>query len=344
MRIPLKGTGPTYALKRVSGVERIISGVCTSSRKDNESDILDADGANWKLPLPLLADHQVGIEIGSVTKLWREGEKIKFMASVASEDSWARIISNRKTGISIGFDPQTVEPLKGGRHRVKNFQIVEISLVEGQANDDARVERVEQRVMKSAAAPSRSDSARVYYYGKSAAVAKPKAPPVVNERADVSPEPNHTPYTAGVVADWGIKNLSKPAVPNDLRDSETRSKFLTESSEHCADVAAKIFAGQGFHPDAFVRAHDLATFTGILLARQQVGDARIAALERSVAEMEDNSTRFCGVHQRAIAYRRGSLVVHQGSLWAAISSAAQGEVPGASDHWQLATKRGCVDG
>src|SRR5690349_5175785 len=65
---------------------------------------------------------------------------------------------------------------------------------------------------------------------------------------------------------------------------------------------------------------------------------RITELESSVAELQAGSTKFLGVWQRAVEYRRGSLTVHDSALWCAISDTHPNAEPGVSKLWQLCVK------
>jgi hypothetical protein len=68
----------------------------------------------------------------------------------------------------------------------------------------------------------------------------------------------------------------------------------------------------------------------------------IERLKNRLAEIERKGVEFCGTHQRSLDYRRGSMVVSGGSLWAAVRDVAAGEVePGKGNPgWQLAAKAG----
>jgi hypothetical protein len=75
------------------------------------------------------------------------------------------------------------------------------------------------------------------------------------------------------------------------------------------------------------------------VVRDHVAGA-IAPLSKRIEELEAGAMRYQGTHQRALSYRRGDCVTQGGSLWIAIMPAKEGEVPGKSDCWQLATKSG----
>ncbi len=80
--------------------------------------------------------------------------------------------------------------------------------------------------------------------------------------------------------------------------------------------------------------------------RQYVSDTvapllkRIGELEQRVSEAETRGLEFCGVYQRAAAYKRGAAVTAAGSLWIAIRDVEPGHEPGESRRWVLAVKRG----
>jgi len=67
---------------------------------------------------------------------------------------------------------------------------------------------------------------------------------------------------------------------------------------------------------------------------------RIAALETRSAELEEGGVRYCGVHQRALAYKRGSMVTSGGGVFIAVTDVPPGELPAKSVNWQLAVKPG----
>src|SRR5690242_12968253 len=57
-----------FTIKRVDEDRRIISGIATTPSVDRMGDIVDSDGAEFKLPLPFLYQHDSGQPIGHVTK------------------------------------------------------------------------------------------------------------------------------------------------------------------------------------------------------------------------------------------------------------------------------------
>ena len=64
----------------------------------------------------------------------------------------------------------------------------------------------------------------------------------------------------------------------------------------------------------------------------------IAALKTRVAELEENGIRYCGIYQRALPYRRGDQVTHDGARHTALRDIQPCEAPLKSDGWQLSDK------
>lgn len=62
-------------------------------------------------------------------------------------------------------------------------------------------------------------------------------------------------------------------------------------------------------------------------------------LEKRVADLEQSGIKFCGVHQRALDYARGSVVISGGSSWVAVKANPAG-VPGDSPDWALMARAG----
>lgn len=73
---------------------------------------------------------------------------------------------------------------------------------------------------------------------------------------------------------------------------------------------------------------------GSLHGRLKAQDARIAALERRIAEF-----KYCGVWRGGAVYRQHNSVTDGGSLWICVSEETT-QRPGDGPDWRLAVKRG----
>jgi HK97 family phage major capsid protein/HK97 family phage prohead protease len=97
-------------LKAADDDSRIIEGIATTPSPDRMGDIVETDGIEFKLPLPLLYQHNARQPIGKVisAKVSKDGIAIKAQiagAGVASfiDEAWALIKSGLVRGLSIGF-------------------------------------------------------------------------------------------------------------------------------------------------------------------------------------------------------------------------------------------------
>jgi hypothetical protein len=64
-------------------------------------------------------------------------------------------------------------------------------------------------------------------------------------------------------------------------------------------------------------------------------------LRERLDALESRGIEYVGVHQRAMAYRRGQCVTFDGSMFVCIADVGPGEdQPGNGGRWQLCVKRG----
>ncbi|WP_158285694.1 HK97 family phage prohead protease [Pseudohoeflea suaedae] len=400
-------------LNAVDDTERVIEGICSSGRKDNQGEILEPEGATWKTPLPLLSDHSHDLQIGEVQEIWRDGDKVRFRASVTSADLYSRITSRQKVGVSVGFEPKSNEVAADGTRHITDWRIAEVSIVGFPCNPDGRVETARSRRSQKAAP-------------RSAPTAPAKKTPVVHY--DPAPEPGKDSAKSGVdkqsdiqsrlddiqrEIDRAERRLYSDGIPYHEADALTaevkelktefeslyRRKFAIESGrpdpgeeqpkaarskatgrdrdlweikrglpepeypkgarkagEHDR-LKAAIGAFEEFHlaemymtgekmgsPDDPATLDLVMLLAGVLKAHQKWTGHRMEEAEERIAELEARSQHFAGVHQRALSYRKGALVTYAGALWAAVVDVPEGATPGSSDHWQLAVKRGDLNG
>ena len=86
-----------------------------------------------------------------------------------------------------------------------------------------------------------------------------------------------------------------------------------------------------------LRLLDEATSAHVEALKQR--DAIIKKLEARVDELESRGNmKYCGVHKGGTVYYLGNFVTHGGSLWHCNTPTL--DVPGTSDAWTLAAKRG----
>jgi HK97 family phage major capsid protein/HK97 family phage prohead protease len=133
-------------IKRVDEDAREITGLATTPAADRMKDVVEPEGAQFKLPIPLLWQHDAGNPIGQVTqaKVGKAGIEItaKIAKGVTAEidRAWALIKAGLVPGLSIGFQPIEHEVIKETKGlRFKKWSWLELSCVTIAANQEASI-------------------------------------------------------------------------------------------------------------------------------------------------------------------------------------------------------------
>lgn len=126
---------------------RVIKGIASTPSIDRMGDQVDPLGCRWKLPVPLLANHDHARLIGTLTKVHLSAAGVHIEARVAegtteSDAAWTLLRQGVLNAMSIGFIGEQSEPLPSGGQRFKRWTLIELSLVGVPANPDALVEAV----------------------------------------------------------------------------------------------------------------------------------------------------------------------------------------------------------
>lgn len=139
------------ALKDVDEDRRIIRGIATRPSPDRLGDIVESDGAQFKLPLPLLSHHDRERPIGQVTKAKVTSNGIEIEAQIAKVDepgrlkdrldeAWSEIKAGLVRGLSIGFKPLEAARIEGTfGTRFLKWLWLELSAVVIPAHEDASI-------------------------------------------------------------------------------------------------------------------------------------------------------------------------------------------------------------
>ena len=138
-------------VKDLNEDQRLIQGIATTPMPDRMDDIIESEGAEFALPLPLLWQHDTRQPIGHVTHADVTAHGINIVAQLKKLDdppalrdrlneAWALIKAGLVKGLSIGFKPLTTEPIKGSVGiRFKKWAWLELSTVTVPANADANI-------------------------------------------------------------------------------------------------------------------------------------------------------------------------------------------------------------
>jgi HK97 family phage major capsid protein len=138
-------------IKALDEERRIIRGIATRPTPDRLGDIVESEGAAFKLPLPLLSHHDRTRPIGHVLKAKVRSNGIEVEAQLARvdepgplhdrlEEAWQEIKSGLVRGLSIGFKPLEAARIEGtfGMRYLK-WLWLELSAVVIPAHEDASI-------------------------------------------------------------------------------------------------------------------------------------------------------------------------------------------------------------
>jgi HK97 family phage prohead protease len=138
----------TFIVKSFDEEERIIRGIASTPEVDREGDIVEPQGGRFKLPLPLLAQHDHSQPVGHVVSASVGSDGIEIEAQMVKgsglpyvERVWRQVKSGLLRGLSIGFMADGVEPTKSGK-RFTSWSWHELSLVTIPANASAGISTV----------------------------------------------------------------------------------------------------------------------------------------------------------------------------------------------------------
>jgi HK97 family phage major capsid protein/HK97 family phage prohead protease len=143
-----------YALLDIKSVEddaRVITGIATTPTADRLGDVVDPKGAQFRLPLPLLWQHDAKSPIGNVTAARVTDAGIEITAQIAKgvsaeiDRAWSLIKAGLVRGLSIGFKGLEAEPIKGTYGvTFKAWEWLELSAVTIPANHEATIVSIKQ--------------------------------------------------------------------------------------------------------------------------------------------------------------------------------------------------------
>lgn len=152
----LKRAYSLLEVKAYDDDERVITGIATTPTPDRIGDIVEPKGAEFKLPLPLLSQHDPSKPIGHVTKAKVTNAGIEITAKLVKpeddappswaarlNEAWADIKSGLVRGLSIGFKPIEEARIDGTwSYRYLKWLWLELSAVTIPANMEASIETV----------------------------------------------------------------------------------------------------------------------------------------------------------------------------------------------------------
>lgn len=155
-------------VKTVDDDERIITGIATSASTDRMGDVVEPEGAEYTLPIPLLWQHDSKQPIGEVFAAKSTKAGIEISARIAKTDvpgklkdrldeAWQSIKMGLVRGLSIGFKPleESYDKVSGG-FRFLRWLWLELSAVTIPANADASISTIRSLDVLPAASGTRA--------------------------------------------------------------------------------------------------------------------------------------------------------------------------------------------
>lgn len=145
----MKRAYSTLEIKAFDEESGTITGIASTPSPDRMDDIVVPEGAVFKLPLPLLWQHNSGDPIGQVTEAKVTKKGIEIVATVARgvtdeiDRYWKLIKSGLVRGLSIGFRGLEVAEIEGSWGvKFNKWEWLELSTVTIPANQEATITAV----------------------------------------------------------------------------------------------------------------------------------------------------------------------------------------------------------
>ena len=144
----------TFEIKSIDEDKRVITGIASTPTTDRMDDIVEPDGAIYKLPLPMLWMHDPRAPVGHViaVKVAKTGiavtcQFVKVDEPPSLKDdldrAWAMVKAGLVRGFSIGFNSKESAEIEGswGRRFIK-WEWLELSPVTIPANGDCSIQSI----------------------------------------------------------------------------------------------------------------------------------------------------------------------------------------------------------
>lgn len=162
-------------IKAADEERRELTGIASTPSPDRSRDVVEPKGAKFRLPMPLLWQHDSQQPIGHVTSLVRGSDGLRMSAKLVAptddmpsamvarlQEAWASIKSGLVRGLSIGFLPVDYDIKDDGGIHFKSYELFEISAVTIPANAEASIQAIKAldyaQLAKIASVPLKSAS------------------------------------------------------------------------------------------------------------------------------------------------------------------------------------------
>jgi len=153
--------------------ERTFEGIASTPTPDRSADIVEPKGAEFKLPLPLLWQHDPGQPIGWITHAKASKDGIEVKGKVADipeqgrlkellQEKWQMLKHGLVRGLSIGFRPLEFNWIEGtGGMHIQKWAWYELSAVTIPANEEATITAIKSAASGHVNVPGATGKDRV---------------------------------------------------------------------------------------------------------------------------------------------------------------------------------------
>lgn len=154
----------TLEIKAMDDGKRTFSGIATTPSTDRMGDIVEPKGMSFKLPTPLLWQHDSRQPIGWVTSAKVSDAGIEVQCEIARidaegplkariDEAWQMLKAKLVRGLSIGFNATEHSRMEGGGYRYLKSELLELSAVTIPANADCSITAIksaDQAILRTA--------------------------------------------------------------------------------------------------------------------------------------------------------------------------------------------------
>lgn len=323
--------------------ERWITAWATTPDEDLEGDVVVPTGAQYTLPLPLLAYHRHDAPVGVVTEAHVSEQGIRIRAKLSkgvqlAEELWTLIRDGAVAAVSIGFHALKAKPRASGGMLFEAWRWLELSLTPVPANPNARIIHVGKAIAYAAE-------------DRAADVAPKVKRAILSDAAELAQrsarDRNWAEYEAmGAAFDAAVKQLPpEEQAKCDLTRSTWDAKAYRMTLRDCTGRLVAVVEDDGTvrrdEPEPERKeaaASDRLTPAQVAQVRQMLGelaksvgvaigkvvnetDQRLAQAIVQVADrvdlLEESAIFDAGYFTEGKEYRKGALTVHDVRTWLA---------------------------
>ncbi len=241
----------TLEVKALDDEKRVITGIASTPSPDRMQDVVEPKGAQFKLPIPFLWQHNHDEPIGHVTeaKVTQKGIEVSVQLTQVEEpgklkdrldEAWQSIKSGLVRGLSIGFSAKEFEKIPGSWGlRFLSWEWFELSAVTIPANAEATITSVKSidREQRAALGIKSVPVVRVTPAGASAIKTKTIKVPKPQEGNDMK-------TTAEQITEFEATRVTKAAEMEAImtKAAEAGETLDAEQSEQFDTLEAEIAA------------------------------------------------------------------------------------------------------